>query len=67
MHIFAFEMFVTSWGVKTGQGRHEVQGREGGTGRGRRDRAGQGSCRLAYIKIKMAKERFLYCSLAAGC
>ena len=59
INIFAFEMFVTSWGVKTGQGRHEVQGREGGTG--------QGSCRLAYIKIKMAKERFLYCSLAAGC
>ena len=41
INIFGFEMFVTSWGVKTGQGRHEVQGREGGTGQGRRDRAGQ--------------------------
>ena len=41
INIFAFEMFVTSWGVKTGQGRHEVQGREGGTGQGRRYRAGQ--------------------------
>jgi hypothetical protein len=42
INIFAFEMFVTSWGVKTGQGRHEVQGRAGGTGQGRRYRAAVG-------------------------